>query len=104
LGDRQAKSGGGLGHCRIFAHQNRTIFDHKNVLDLFNQTAAGLSANSAYSNQTILDAEKVLVFIPTSGIISVALLFFDFIFIFKGRWLRPSPPFLPLVDKSDNFC
>jgi hypothetical protein len=36
LGDRQAKSGGGLGHCRIFAHQNRTIFDHKNVLDLFN--------------------------------------------------------------------
>jgi hypothetical protein len=104
LGDRQAKSGGGLGHCRIFARQNRTIFGHKNVLDLLKQSAAALSADDSYSNQAILDAKKVLVFIPTSGIISVALLFFDFIFIFKGRWLRPSPPFLPLIDKSDNFC
>ena len=85
-------------------YQNKTIFDPKNVLDLLKQSAAGLSANSAYSNQAILDAEKVLVFMATCGIISVALLFFDFIFIFKRRWLRPSPPFLPLIDKSDNFC
>jgi len=84
LGDRQAKSGGGLGHCRIFAHQNKTIFDHKNVLDLLKQTAAGLSADGAYSNQAILDAEKVLVFLPICGIMSVALLFFDFIFILQG--------------------
>jgi len=104
LGDRQAKSGGGLGHCRIFAHQNKTIFDHKNVLDLLKQTAAGLSADGAYSNQAILNVKNVLDFVPLFGIISVALLFFDFIFIFKGRWFRPSPPFLPLIDKSDNFC
>jgi len=36
LGDRQAKSGGGLGHRRLFARKNKTIFDPKNVLDLFN--------------------------------------------------------------------
>jgi len=103
LGDRQAKSGGGLGHCRIFAHQNRTIFDPKNVLDLFNQTAAGLSADGAYSNQAILNVKNVLDFVPLFGIISGALLFFDFNQS-KRRWLRPSPPFLPLIDKSDNFC
>jgi len=51
---------------------------------LLKQTAAGLSANSAYLNQAILDAEKVLVFMATCGIISVALLFFDFIFILQG--------------------
>jgi len=43
-----------------------------------------LSANSAYSNQAILGAEKVLVFLPICDIISVALLFFDFIFILQG--------------------
>jgi hypothetical protein len=75
LGDRQAKSGGGLGHCRIFAHQNRTIFDPKNVLDLLKQTAAGLSADGAYSNKAILNVKNVLDFMPLRGIISVALLF-----------------------------
>jgi hypothetical protein len=92
LGDRQARSGNGLGHRRLFAHQNKTIFDHKNVLDLLKQTAAGLSADGAYSNQAILDVKNVLDFMPICGIISVALLFFDFIFILQGAVVAAIAP------------